>query len=39
MATIRTANTPEIWKKIEISSKNYEVSNYGRIRNGTTKKI
>ena len=39
MATIRTADIPEIWKKIEISSKNYEVSNYGQIRNSTTKKI
>ena len=39
MATVKTDNENEIWKRIPQSDKFYEVSNLGNVRNGTTKKI
>lgn len=39
MATVKTDNENEIWKRIPQSDKFYEVSNLGNVRNGITKKI
>lgn len=39
MMAILAAEEQEIWKKILESDKNYEISNFGRVRNGNTLKI
>lgn len=39
MATVKTDNEIEIWKRIPQSDKFYEVSNLGRVKNAVTGKI